>query len=244
MRWGVGARGRVGERVGHERGVAVVADGGAGPSRGEGGPGFEGVDAACDPLGPTGVVLVAQGVGQGLHGVVAVDDVAVAVEPGVDLDQGQCAVAGEDEQAGLAELDAAEGEGALAGRREGWATDGGWAPAALPGHGGPELVADVDQAVPHGQALVGAGHHGLLEGAQPGEELVPLDLEGEAGGGGEAGDAPVGEEGPGSERVGAAVQAGVPVGGARGPRGRGHGRSSGRCRCDDGVGAVIRRRAT
>ncbi len=57
--------------------------------------GTEAVHASCHPQGAPRVVLVAEGVGKHLDGMGASDQIAVAVQPGVDVAQGELAVAGE-----------------------------------------------------------------------------------------------------------------------------------------------------
>lgn len=68
-----------------------------------------------------GVVLVAHRVGQDLDRVLTGDQVAVAVQPGVDLDEGQLAVAGEDDEAGASQGDPADRLGRGGGKaRDHW----------------------------------------------------------------------------------------------------------------------------
>lgn len=135
------------------------------------------VDASGDPFGPALLVLVAEGVGQRLDGAGAVDDAAVAVQPGVDLDQGQFAVAAEDGEAGLAEDDAADRPGRRAGRGEGAAAQGRRATAALPGDGRPEGVAHLLELTPDRHPLLGGRDHRFVERVEAGEEVVAADLE-------------------------------------------------------------------
>ncbi|QYG92037.1 hypothetical protein HC251_06025 [Iamia sp. SCSIO 61187] len=151
------------------------------------------------------VVLVAEGVGQGLDRVRGGDDVAVAVEPGVDVDQPLSAVAGEDLHAHVAEDRTGDGDGAGDGRGEGWVAVVRGAAAPAPGQGRVQGVALEGQQLQDLEALLGLGHHGLVELPQPVEELLPGDLDGEALPGRQARGPAEGEGGGVAEARGAAA---------------------------------------
>ncbi len=169
------------------------------------------VDAPRHPSGPAGVVLVAEGVGEDLDRVGAGDDVAVPVEPAVDLQERQLAVTSEDEEAGLAECGSRQGTWVGRGRWQWPAVERRWAASSLPREGGPQGVADLLQLVEEVEALVGAVDHGRLEVGQPVVQLLPADLELEPDGWGQAGASAVGEEPGIAEAIGAAaVQAPAP----------------------------------
>ncbi len=117
---------------------------------GFGAHGGAGVDAPADALGPAGVDLISQGIGEGLGRYRAIYGVAVVVEVCVDFWQGKGAVLTEDAQADGAERWAGEVASFWADGRKWRTTDCWWSAALLPWHDGPEPVAkDID----HGQCL-------------------------------------------------------------------------------------------
>jgi hypothetical protein len=69
------------------------------------------VDAATEPEGAAALDLVGHGVGEGLGGMGRVDPVAVQVQPGVQLGQGQRAVGAQDRQGHRAQTASAQRDG-------------------------------------------------------------------------------------------------------------------------------------
>lgn len=178
---GIGGRLRVGERVDDRRRVALVgwrqrtgrravAEGGRGDA----------VDAAAHAMGVADVVLVAEGVAEDLDRPGAGDDVAVPVQPGVDLGQGELAVAVEDLEAGHAEHDAGEGDGAGRRRWERRHVDRRGTTAAAPVGPRVELVADHGEVLEDLEPLVGHGDLRTVEVPQAGDEGFGFDVEAEA----------------------------------------------------------------
>ncbi len=159
----------VGREVAGERRIGALELGVAG--------GREGVDAARPPLDAPGVVLVAEGVAEGLHGAVAVDEVAVAVQPAVDLGEAEGSVPVEDLQTRSTEGGAADRRRTGAGRWQRRALVGGWPTTSLPGDGRPEDLAQLDESFPDPVPLLPLAHHRSIEVDQACEEVVALDLE-------------------------------------------------------------------
>jgi hypothetical protein len=150
----------------------------------------EAVGAPIDPAGTVAVVLVAQGVGEGLDRMVVGDDVAVAVEPAVDLDEPQGAVPGEDLEAGVAEDGTDDRHRPLGRRREARVAVVRRAAAPWPGDPGVQEVPVQGEVGEQIEALLGGGLHRPVDHPQPAEHVLPLDVEAEAVAGGQPGDAP------------------------------------------------------
>lgn len=138
------------------------------------------VGAATHPTDAEVVGLVPEGVGQRLAGAGAGDDVAVPVEPGVDLGQGRCPVPGEDLQAGLSEERAGDRHRGAGGGRDRRVLVVGRASTRLPGERGVQPVAAVGQLVEDVEPLLGIGDQRAVELLQAVEELLPLDVDGQA----------------------------------------------------------------
>jgi hypothetical protein len=130
------------------------------------------VHTAPQTKGSTFVVLVAEGVGQALDRGGAPDQEAVAVQPGVDLDERQGTVTGEHLERGAPKDDARDGDGPSRRRRERGGLDGRRAPAPLPGDRRPQAVAELDQLLDRGDPLVGQGGGDLVDLPHPAEQLV------------------------------------------------------------------------
>ncbi|HXH58226.1 hypothetical protein [Iamia sp.] len=156
------------------------------------------------------------------------DQVAVAVEPGVDLAESQLAVPGEDLDAGLTQGDAAHGDGFGRCGRQGITSEDRRTTTPLPRDDGPQLVARLGQLVEQVEAPLCHPHHRAVELVQLGEEPVARHLQLETGRRVQAGPSAVGEQaGIAQGRRAAAHQGAVPVpracGGLRfgaGPLGR------------------------
>ena len=237
---GAVAEGRVGERVDHRRGVALQGRLGRPPVREAEGP-CEPVHPPRGALGPEGVVLVAEGVGQGLDRVVAGHDVAVAVQPPVDLDQGQLAVAGQDGEAGPPEGHPGERHRLGGGRGDRRMGGRGRASAPLPRDGGPQLVPQLLQLGQQLATFVGTRHHRAVEQVEAVEEGISLHLRLQPLVGPHPRASPVGEESGVAEGGGTAADevtapvagwlgllGGGSVGGGHGGRPEGFGASGGR----------------
>ena len=158
--------------------------------------GFDGVDAPADPHGSARLDLVAHGVGQDLGGVDAVDHVAVLVEAGVELRQGEGAVAAQDSQRCGSEGPTGDGPGV--------GLDRGQRRAAYR-RGTTALVVrdDWPQPVTDGVGLNQVGHPSggelvdrRLDAPDGVEEAVPLHLQLDPLGQGEAGPPPVQPQAP------------------------------------------------
>ncbi len=137
--------------------------------------GVEGVDASLDPLRPTCVVLVPEGVGQALDRRSAVDEQAIAVEPGVDLGQRLGAVAGQDLDGGPPERHATDRDGPGCGRWERGRRERRRAATPLPRQRRPEPVTELRQLLDGSDPLVRHGHGGGIDLLHtPEEGAAPL----------------------------------------------------------------------
>lgn len=148
------------------------------PWQGSGGP----VDAAADPLGPSLLVLVAEGVGEGAHRVGAGDGEAVVVQEGVEVGKGERAVATQQGEADAAEPPTTQSDrvGDL-GRQRGLIVRG----RAAAGHERDlrvEEVAVVLELGDEGPPIGGEAIELVIEATQAGEALVALDLDADTGG--------------------------------------------------------------
>lgn len=94
------------------------------------------------------------------------------MEPGVDLDEGQRAVPGQDLEGGPAEHDPGDRDGPAWRRRQRRAVDGGRSAAALPGDRRPEAVPELDQLLDRRDPLVGQRRGELVDLPHPTEQLV------------------------------------------------------------------------
>ena len=154
-------------------------------------PRGDGVDAAAETDRAAHVVLVGQGVCEGLHGCAAGDLVAVAVDEVVELAERERSVPAEQDEAGGAEPAAPERECIGRHRRERLLVVGGWAAALRFGGDGPELLADAAEVGQDLEPLEGEGGElgvDLIELVQRG---VALDLDADPRGRAEAGVATV-----------------------------------------------------
>jgi len=134
--------------------------------------GVEGVHASTEPQGAALVVLVAEGVGQRLDRRPTPDEVAVPVQPGVHLDQGQGSVPRQHLQRGAAQDGPADGDRSSWCRWERRGIDGGRSAPTLPGDRRPQAVAQLDQLLDRADPLLGEGRCGLVDLAHPSEQLV------------------------------------------------------------------------
>lgn len=158
-------------------------------------------------------MLVAEGVGQGLDRVVAGHDVAVPVQPAVDLDQGQLTVAGQDGEAGPSEGHTGEGRRLGGGGRHRRMRGRRRAPASLPRDRRPQLVPQLLQLGQQLATFVGSRHHRAVEQVEAVEEGIPLHLGLQTLVGAQPGSPAVGEEPGVAERGRAAADEGpAPVG--------------------------------
>jgi hypothetical protein len=134
------------------------------------------VDAPLDPAGAVVVVLVAESVAEGLDRVGVGDDVAVAVEPAVDLPEREGSVAGQDLEAHLAQHGTGDGDGALGGRRDQRVAVVRGPAAPWPGDARVQGVAVEGELVEDVEALLGDLDHRLVDRPQPAQEVLALDV--------------------------------------------------------------------
>lgn len=125
-------------------------------------------------------------------------------------------MAGEYDEAGLSQGDAADRGGVGGGGGQRVPADGGRSPTPLPGDRRPQLVAQVAQLIEDVEALLGGRHHLVVEAGEAGEERVSPDLQDQAVGGAEPGPTAVGEQAAVAQRRRpTSDQPPVPVGGGR-----------------------------
>lgn len=137
----------------------------------------EGVDAALDASHSAEAHLVAHGVGEALHGHVADDAVAVAVQEGVEVAEGEGAVAAEDGPAGAAEAAAPEGCGVGDRGWDGLLVGVGWAADPERRGGRPELVGEVVELGEDLDAAGGAGGELVVDAVELVEQSVSAGVE-------------------------------------------------------------------
>ena len=154
----------------------------------------DGVHGSFDSLETTEVGFVGHGVGEAFGGPGRVDLVAVVVEPGVEIAQGERAVLAEDRAAGGAEAAAGDGSGVGLGRGDGCLVDRWRSPALMAGIDGPELFASFVDGGEGVEAGSGELIDLLVDLAEVVEEIVAVGLEADALGAGQAGPAAVGPE--------------------------------------------------
>jgi hypothetical protein len=124
-------------------------------------------------------VLVAEGVAERLDRVGGPDDVAVAVQPGVDLPQGQDAVAGEDLETGAAEQCAGERDPPCGGWGESGVVVVGWAATTGPRDAGVEGITVEGELVEEVEPLLGHLGHRPVEVLEAADEVLALDVDAE-----------------------------------------------------------------
>ncbi len=174
-RVGMQAEGRVGHRI--DRGEGIPAIPGAGlRSETEVEALGQVVHAAADANGAASVMLVAQGVGQGLHRMGTAHEIPIAVEPGMDLDQRKLAMAIQDLETGMTQGYPGEGPSALGRRRQRSGPDARRTTTALPGHRGPQMLTDVGQLIKEAETAFRGGHHRPVEIVQLPPQRLPPEM--------------------------------------------------------------------
>jgi len=155
--------------------------------RGRGLAARDGVGAAGDALESSEADLVAQQVSQGLGRGEVVEDVAVVVQPGVQVAQGQRAVPPKDRAAGRPHRAAGDRAGVRLGWGEGPLADAGRSPALVVGHDRPEAFAALVEAGEDLEAAGGEGVDLVVDEGELGEEVLALGVQPSAGDCGQAG---------------------------------------------------------
>jgi len=157
--------------VGAERrGAAATAGFGAGGL----------VGAASDSSGSALLDLVGHGVGQGGDGRGGADEVAVAVEKGVEVAQWGGPVPPEDREAGGTQSATTELRGALRDRWQGRPVEVGWADPSAPRDRRVEVVAKVGEGVDDRATLVREIEERVVDPPQAVDEGIAVDLQLEA----------------------------------------------------------------
>ncbi len=132
------------------------------------------IRAALSAHEPALVDFVSHGVGELLDGIGAADRVAVQVEVGVQLCEGQLAVAPEEGEANRPEAAAAEDLGVVAEGRKRTLVGAGRAAAVVAGHDRPHQVAQLLGLLDEGAALRGALDRLGVEDGELSEDRVEL----------------------------------------------------------------------
>ncbi len=160
--------------------VAVAGVGERDPTRaggGDGAGGVEGVDAAPHPARPSLLDLVGEGVGERLDGSGGGDGEAVVVEEGVEVWEGELAVATEEGEGGASQCPPRHRSGVGVERRQRGPADLRWAPALVVLDERPQPVAQVVDLGERRDALRHQPVQLVLVGVHHRQELVATKLQ-------------------------------------------------------------------
>ncbi len=142
--------------------------------------GYEVIGAAFGATQSSLAELVGHGVGEGLDGVTAGDDIAVQVDQGVELVEAESAVPPEQGQACRAERTAAEAVKARGRRRQRWLVVSRWAATVTPLDARPEPVADLAELVEDLSATLGQHGELVVQLRELGEQVFAVRVEAKA----------------------------------------------------------------
>lgn len=152
------------------------------------------VAAACDAPEPAESNLVADRIGQALRRVGSGDRVAVVVDPGLDLAEGERSLVAQDRSGDGAQGPTVHTPGMGLGRRDRCSGHRRWPTAALAGHLGPQAGAVVVATSEGVQALAREHVDGAVDLADAVQQAIPVGVELDPGRPGEPSPPPVGEE--------------------------------------------------